>query len=82
VFVLLDRRMDTKPQKPPLVFTTPFALWTELAFKLWGFGQPSAESNSPEKQVAVGVIPTSDARSHSAPKRAKGKVRGKKRAKR
>ena len=68
----------------------PFSPWTELAFKLWGFGKSPAASDSSEKQVAVAVIPTSDAQSpppakaarpNGKPKRAKGKVRIKGRAK-
>lgn len=83
--------MDSKPQKPPSLFTTPLSLWTELAFKLWGFGKPSAPSDTSERQVAVAVIPTSDAQSppqakaarpNSSPKRAKGKSRIKGKAKR
>jgi hypothetical protein len=66
--------METKPQKPSLLFTNPFALWTEFAFKLWGLGEPALK-----KQVAVAVIPTSDAK---PPKRTKQKVRGKTRSKR
>jgi hypothetical protein len=65
--------MDPKPQKPSLPFANPFSLWTELAFKLWGFGKPARE-NAPEKQVAVAVIPTSDA---AKPKRANAKARRK-----
>jgi len=76
VFVLLERRMDTKPQKPPLLFANPLSLWTELAFKFWGFGQAPAESSPPEKKAAVGVIPTSDAQPRT-PKRTKAKVRTK-----
>jgi hypothetical protein len=69
----------------------PFSLWTELAFKLLGFGKPSAPKDSAEKQVAVAVIPTSDAQSpspakaarpHSNPKRSKGKSRHKGKSKR
>jgi hypothetical protein len=71
--------MESKPQKPSLLFTNPFSLWTELAFKLWGFGEPPAASSAPEKQVAVAVIPTSDAKH---PKKTKQKVRGKTRSKR
>ena len=66
--------MDPKPQKPSM-FANPFSLWTELAFKLWGFGKSPAREAAPEKQVAVAVIPTPDA---GTPKRAKAaKVRNK-----
>lgn len=68
-----------------LAFTrpmNPFTLWTEFAFKLWGFGKPPAPTEISEKQVAVAVIPTSDARDHPKPKRAKAKVRTQRRAKR
>jgi hypothetical protein len=77
--------MDPKPQRPSLLFSSPFSLWTELAFKLWGFGK------SPEKQVAVAVIPTKDAqpspaakaaRTHSNPKRSKAKHRARSRTRR
>jgi len=78
--------MTPKSQKPSLPFSSPFSLWTELAFKLWGFGK------SPEKQVAVAVIPTKDAqsppaakpaRARSIPKRSKAKHRARaRRAKR
>ncbi|HWI35831.1 MAG TPA: hypothetical protein VNU64_05200 [Burkholderiales bacterium] len=69
----------------------PFSLWTEFAFKLMGFGKPSAPADTSEKQVAVAVIPTSDvqapppakaARPHSNPKRSKGKARIKGKSKR
>ena len=82
--------MDPKPQKLPFLFASPFSVWTDLAFKLWGFGKP-AGSNSAEKQVAVAVIPTRDAqpkqpakaaRAQNGAKRTKGKSRGKSRAKR
>ena len=65
--------MDPKPQKPSM-FANPFSLWTELAFKMWGFGKSPAREAAPEKQVAVAVIPTPDA---GKPKRSKAKVRGK-----
>jgi hypothetical protein len=87
VFVLLQTRMDPKPQKPPFLFANPLSLWTELTLNLWGFGKPRA----PEKEVAVAVIPTSDAqppqpakaaRSAGTPKRTKGKVRNKTKSKR
>ena len=68
--------MDPKTQKPSLPFANPFSSWTELAFKLWGFGKLTRE-NPPEKQVAVAVIPTSDARVTPKPKRANAKVRRK-----
>ena len=68
--------MDPKPQKPSLPFANPFSLWTEYAFKLWGFGKP-ARDNEPEKQVAVAVIPTTDARDAPKPKRVNAKVRRK-----
>jgi hypothetical protein len=86
-FVLLHSRMDPKPQKPSSLFANPFALWTELALKFWGVGK----SPAPEKQVAVAVIPTSDAQpsppakaapAQSTAKRTKGKVRAKNRSKR
>jgi hypothetical protein len=64
--------MDPKSQKPSRPFANPFSLWTEFAFKLWGFGKPASE-----KQVAVAVIPTSDARVAPTPKRANAKVRRK-----
>ena len=67
--------MDQKP-KPPFPFGNPFAMWTEFAWKLWGFGKPAAPSSAEKQPVAV--IPTKDA----SPKRAKGKVRGKSRSKR
>lgn len=61
----------------------PFSMWTEFAFKLWGFGKLPAPSDTSEKQVAVAVIPTSDARSDAKPaKRAKAKVGAKRKAKR
>ena len=69
----------------------PFSLWTELAFKLWGFGKSPAPSETSEKKVAVAVIPTSDAqapppakaaRPHGKAKRDKGKARIKRKAKR
>ena len=53
--------MQTKPQKPSFLFASPFSIWTELAFKLWGFGKPTASPSAPEKKVEVAVIPTSDA---------------------
>lgn len=65
--------MNPKAQKPPM-FANPFRLWTELAFKLWGFGKSPAREAAPQKQVAVAVIPTPDARK---PKRAKAKARSK-----
>ena len=65
--------MDPKPQKPSM-FANPFSLWTELAFKLWGFGKSPAREAAPEKQVAVAVIPTPDA---GKPRRAKAKGRSK-----
>ena len=68
--------MDPKPQKPSIPFANPFSLWTEFAFKLWGFGKPPRE-NAPEKQVAVAVIPTSDAHATAKPKRANAKTRRK-----
>lgn len=84
--------MDPKLQKPPFLMTSPFSMLTELAFQLWGFGKRPAESNAPEKQVAVAVIPTKDAqspppaakvaRAHSSRKRTKGKARGKSPSKR
>lgn len=70
--------MDPKPQKPPFLFTSPFSVWTELAFKLWGFGKAPERSTGAEKEVAVAVIPTRD----SAPKRTKAKVRSKTKSKR
>ena len=84
--------MDSKPQKPSSFFASPLSAWTELAFKLWGFGQPAAEPSAPERP-AVAVIPTADAqstppakvtRTHSRAKRtqAKAKPRGKSRSKR
>lgn len=54
----------------------PFSLWTELAFKMWGFGKSPDRAEAPEKQVAVAVIPTGDARKAKA-KRANTKARGK-----
>jgi hypothetical protein len=69
----------------------PFSLWTEFAFKLWGFGKAPARPDSSEKPVAVAVIPTADAQSppaakaapaHHSPKRAKAKVRLKRKGKR
>lgn len=73
--------MDPKPQKPSFLLASPFSTWTELAFKLWGFGKPAAPADTPEKQVAVAVIPTSDAQ-RASPKRAKGKARIKRKSKR
>ena len=52
--------MDPKPAKTPF-FLGPFAAWTELAFKLWGFGQAAAPEAAPQKALAVAVIPTADA---------------------
>ena len=78
VFVLLGPRMESKPQKPPFMFTNPIAIWTDLAFKLWGFGKVA---DTPETPVAVAVIPTKDASAHGSHKQAKGKARGKSRAK-
>ena len=78
VFLLLLGRMDPKPQKPPS-FMNPFSLWTEFAFKLWGFGP--ARDDAPQKQVAVAVIPTRDANATGKPKRANAKVRHKAKAK-
>ena len=72
--------MDSKPQKPPFLLANPFSALTELTFKLWGFGKPPVESST--EKPAVAVIPTRDAQAHSAPKRAKAKVRGKSRSKR
>ena len=80
VFVLLKERMDSKPQKQSTLFANPFSAWTELAFKLWGFGQQPARAEGPEKPVAVAVIPTRDVR--AAPKRATAKVRAKRKSKR
>ena len=54
----------------------PFAMWTELAFKMWGFGKLPNRAEAPEKQVAVAVIPTSDARKPKA-KRANSRTRRK-----
>ena len=92
VFVLLQRPMDPKSQKPSSLFATPFSLWTEYAFKLWGFGNPAARSNASENKVAVAVIPTQDvqppppppkvARAYSDPKRLKPKARTKSKSKR
>jgi len=73
--------MDPKPQKPPFLFASPFSLWTDLAFKLWGFGKPAA----PEKEVAVAVIPTRDAqppRLTRTKRESPGKARSKTRSKR
>lgn len=83
--------MDLKPQKPPFLFASPFTVWTELAFKLWGFGKTAERSAAAEKQVSVAVIPTTDAqppqpakvaRAHSSPKRARAKTRSKAKSKR
>lgn len=52
--------MDRNREKPP-VFLNPFAVWTELAFKMWGLGQSSVRPKAPADPVAVAVIPTSDA---------------------
>ena len=82
VFVLLERRMDPKPRKPPFLFGNPFTMWTDLALKLWGFGKPRAQSSAPERPVKVAVIPTKSAQSHGSPKRAKAKIRSKSRSKR
>ena len=73
--------MESKPQKPPLLFANPFAMWTDLAFKLWGFGKPAGQSSARETPVAVAVIPTRDAESPPPAKLAKGKARGKRRSK-
>lgn len=80
VFVLLGQRMDPKPQKQSFLFANPFSAWTELAFKLWGFGQPPIRSDVAEKPVAVAVIPIRDAR--AAAKRTAAKVRNKRKSKR
>ena len=69
--------MDQKPQKPSLLFASPLSSLTELAFKLWGFGKLPAREEAPEKQVAVAVIPTREAREASKPKRATAKARSK-----
>ena len=91
VFLLLDRRMDPKPQKPSSLFASPFSLWTEYAFKLWGFGKPAERSDTSQQPVAVAVIPTTDAQSPQPPKaaraqstakRTKANGRGKSRSKR
>ena len=71
--------MESKPQKPPVLFGNPFSAWTELAFKLWGFGRPPAPSSTPEKEVAVAVIP---ARPDDHAKRAQRNARRKAKAKR
>jgi hypothetical protein len=63
--------MNPKPQKPSLLFASPFAWWTDFALKMWGFGK----SDAPEKQVAVAVVPTDDAREPTKPKRAQVKAR-------
>ena len=74
-------------------FMNPFSFWTELAFKLWGFGKPAAPSGAGEQKVAVAVIPTRDAQqspppatkdapAQSSPKRSKGKTRSKRKARR
>ena len=61
----------------------PVSLWTELAFKLWGFGKPAAPADKAERQVAVAVIPTSDAQSPPPGKAARqhGKAKAKARSK-
>ena len=74
VFVLLQGRMDPKPQKPSLLFANPLSWWTEYTLKLWGFGK----SDAPEKQVAVAVVPTDDAPKASKPKLAQVKARKRK----
>jgi len=86
VFVLLEKRMEPKSGKPSLLFASPFSLWTEYAFKLWGFGKTAERPDATEKPVTVAVIPTRDgqslspakaARAHSTPKPAKRNTSGK-----
>lgn len=80
VFVLLQGvPMDSKPQKRSLLFANPFSAWTELTFKLLGFGKPAAMQE--EKEIAVAVIPTRDARSAQRAKPLKAKARIKPKAK-
>ena len=53
--------MDRNREKPPTVFINPFAAWTELALRMWGFGRSGERVSVPARPVAVAVIPSSDA---------------------
>ena len=53
--------MDRNREKPPPVFINPFAAWTELALRMWGFGRSGERVSVPARPVAVAVIPSSDA---------------------
>ena len=71
--------MDSKPQKRSPLFANPFSAWTELTFKLMGFGKTADVQE--QKEIQVAVIPTSDARSAQRAKPLKAKARIKAKAK-
>lgn len=53
--------MDRNREKPLPLFINPFAAWTELALRMWGFGRSGERVSIPAKPVAVAVIPSGDA---------------------
>lgn len=60
--------MDRNREKRLPVFINPFAAWTELALRMWGFGRSDERPSVPANPVAVAVIPASDAPAPSAPR--------------
>ena len=78
--------MDSK--RPLPLFVNPFALWTRLAFQIWGLGESARPANAPANPVAVAVIPANDApppsarRKHKPAKRAAARKKRKAKSKR
>jgi hypothetical protein len=73
--------MSRDPEKPASPFVNPFALWTELAMRMWGFGRAGPREAPPAKPV-VAVIPSHDEappRRKPARRAAKPKKAGRKR---
>jgi hypothetical protein len=54
--------MDRDRETPLSVFFKPFALWTELALRMWGFGPSRAREDAPSEPVKVAALPPKAAR--------------------